>query len=61
MRPLSDMKAYALLSLLFCNTVHACGGKDDGKTWTREELAELEAKWGHEVSFYAQPRGHGTR
>jgi agmatinase len=55
------MKAYALLSLLFCNTVHACGGKDDGKTWTREELAELEAKWGHEVSFYAQPRGHGTR
>lgn len=29
--------------------VSACDHGHDGKEWTKEELAELEAKWGFEV------------
>lgn len=28
---------------------YSCGGHNDEKEWSKEELAELEAKWGHEV------------
>ncbi|GAB0143255.1 hypothetical protein EsHS_00003777 [Epichloe bromicola] len=46
------MKSATLLSLLaFANQGSACGGGRDGKEWTREELAELEARWGFEWSF----------
>lgn len=44
------MKFVSLLHLLaFVGAGYACGGHDDGKEWSKEELAELEAKWGHEV------------
>ncbi|EXU99374.1 arginase family protein [Metarhizium robertsii] len=51
------MKPASWLSLLALagSAAHACGGHDDddddGKEWTKEELAELQAKWGHEWSF----------
>lgn len=36
--------------LLFGGWVRACGHDNhDGKEWTEEELADLEAKWGYEV------------
>jgi agmatinase len=45
------MKFVSLFHLLaFVGSGLACGGHDDGKEWTKEELAELEDKWGHEVS-----------
>ncbi|KAG6007362.1 hypothetical protein E4U21_006066 [Claviceps maximensis] len=46
-----------LLLLALASHASACGGGHDGhdghdsKEWTREELAELEAKWGFEWSF----------
>ncbi|KID96118.1 agmatinase, partial [Metarhizium majus ARSEF 297] len=46
------MKPASWLSLLALtgSAAHACGGHDDdGKEWTKEELAELQAKWGHEA------------
>lgn len=44
------MKFVSLLHLLsFISSGYACGGHDDEKEWSNEELAELEAKWGHEV------------
>lgn len=39
----------ALGALFFAGVCAACGGHDDGKEWTKEELDELEAKWGYEV------------
>lgn len=46
------MRLLSLFSglLLFPGVCLACGGHDDGKVWTKEELDELEAKWGYEVS-----------
>lgn len=44
MKPVDALKA-----LLFAGVCAACGGHDDGKEWTKEELDELEAKWGYEV------------
>jgi len=46
MRPLT-----LLGSLLLSGVCLACGGHDDGKEWTKEELDELEAKWGYEMGF----------
>lgn len=45
------MKTYSLLgALLFAGLCAGCGGDNhDDKEWTKEELAELEAKWGFEV------------
>ncbi|KAF5122600.1 Guanidinobutyrase [Metarhizium anisopliae] len=48
------MKPASWLSLLALagSAAHAHGGHDDdddGKEWTKEELAELQAKWGHEA------------
>ncbi|OPB40692.1 Arginase family protein [Trichoderma guizhouense] len=46
------MKSVSLLHLLsFIGSGYACGGHHDEKEWSSEELAELEAKWGHEWSF----------
>ncbi|KAK2595594.1 hypothetical protein QQS21_006706 [Conoideocrella luteorostrata] len=46
------MKAAALVGLLFWSSLSsACAGHEDGKKWTKEELAELEANWGQEWSF----------
>ncbi|EHK21818.1 uncharacterized protein TRIVIDRAFT_151736 [Trichoderma virens Gv29-8] len=46
------MKFVSLLHLLsFIGSGYACGGHNDEKEWSSEELAELEAKWGHEWSF----------
>ncbi|KAJ2969075.1 hypothetical protein NQ176_g8858 [Zarea fungicola] len=46
------MKCSVLVPLLaFTGIAHACGGHDDGKEWTKEELAELEDKWGNEWAF----------
>ncbi|KAL6881401.1 Arginase/agmatinase/formimionoglutamate hydrolase [Trichoderma novae-zelandiae] len=46
------MKFVSLIHLLaFIGSGHACGGHGDEKEWSSEELAELEAKWGHEWSF----------
>lgn len=47
------MKSAAFLSLLLCSGLSAaCGGHEhDDKEWSKEELAELEEKWGHEVSY----------
>lgn len=44
------MKFVSLLHVLsFIGSGYACGGHHDEKEWSSEELAELEAKWGHEV------------
>lgn len=47
------MKPASWLSLLALtgSAAQACSGHDDddGKEWTKEELAELQAKWGHEA------------
>ncbi|PTB70910.1 Arginase/agmatinase/formimionoglutamate hydrolase [Trichoderma citrinoviride] len=40
---------HLLLSLT--GSGHACGGHGGEKEWSSEELAELEAKWGHEWAF----------
>ncbi|KAL7941449.1 arginase family domain-containing protein [Trichoderma barbatum] len=46
------MKFVSLLHLLaFVGSGYACGGHSDEKEWSHDELAELEAKWGHEWSF----------
>ncbi|KAK3180816.1 hypothetical protein K4F52_007907 [Lecanicillium sp. MT-2017a] len=47
------MKTSALLSLLLgAGLSAACGGHDDDdKVWTKEELQELEMKWGTDWSF----------
>ncbi|KAK5989070.1 Guanidinobutyrase [Cladobotryum mycophilum] len=47
------MKSSALLSLLLCGSwaVGCEHDNHDGKVWTREELTELEDKWGHEWSY----------
>ena len=43
------MKATTVLKLLaLFGVANACGGGND-KEWTKEELDELEAKWGFEV------------
>ena len=45
------MRPVEVLNALFLARVcTACaGGHDDDQEWTRDELAELEAKWGEEV------------
>ncbi|TWU73779.1 hypothetical protein ED733_003791 [Metarhizium rileyi] len=46
------MKLIPLLHLLASAGLgYACDGHGDGKQWGKEELAELERKWGHEWSF----------
>ncbi|KAL6884262.1 Arginase/agmatinase/formimionoglutamate hydrolase [Trichoderma longibrachiatum] len=46
------MKFVSLIHLLaFIGSGQACGGHGEEKEWSSEELAELEAKWGHEWSF----------
>lgn len=45
-----EMKFIAWLSILaLAGSGYSCGGHGDEKEWSKEELAELEAKWGHEV------------
>lgn len=47
------MKSTALLNLLLFGALSsACGDHHthDDKEWTKEDLEELEAKWGQEVS-----------
>ncbi|KAG5971534.1 hypothetical protein E4U55_001188 [Claviceps digitariae] len=53
MTPWTIALGLVCLLLAFANTGSACGhnGHDDVKEWTREELAELEAKWGFEWSY----------
>lgn len=47
---LEKMKFVSLIHLLaFIGSGQACGGHGEEKEWSSEELAELEAKWGHEV------------
>lgn len=48
------MKSAVLLSWLFWGSMSAgCGhDKHGGREWTKEELAELEAEWGTDVSFF---------
>jgi agmatinase len=48
------MKTTVLLSWLFWGSLSAGCEHDghEGREWTTEELAELEAKWGTDVSFY---------
>ena len=41
------MKLLNLLSL--AGLAAACAHEHDDKEWTKEELDELEAKWGYEV------------
>jgi agmatinase len=44
------MKFITWLSILaLAGSGYSCGGHSDEKEWSKEELAELEAKWGHEV------------
>lgn len=43
------MKFSLTCLLALVGSSYACGGHDDGKEWTKEELAELEEKWGFEV------------
>lgn len=45
--------ASAALWLLSASAVTGCshGHEDDGKVWTKEELDELESKWGFEWGF----------
>lgn len=43
------------LWLMSSSFVTACqdGHGDDGKVWTKEELDELENKWGFEVNMFS--------
>lgn len=44
------MKASTLLAVsLWCGLSGACGDNHDDKEWSKEELQELEHKWGFEV------------
>lgn len=45
------MKTSSLLHLLTLGGLASACGHDhhDDKEWTKEELADLEAKWGYEV------------
>jgi agmatinase len=43
------MKLFSLLSL--AGLAAACAHEHDDKQWTKEELDELEAKWGYEWPF----------
>ncbi|KAM3431115.1 hypothetical protein MY4824_007316 [Beauveria thailandica] len=46
------MRASVLASLVLCTSLSlACGGHDDGRQWTKEELEELEYKWGYDWTF----------
>lgn len=46
------MKLLTLLNLLLGSSLTLACGHDnhDGKEWTKEELQELEEKWGYEVN-----------
>jgi agmatinase len=56
------MKSASLLSLLLCAGLSAaCGGHDDDdKVWTKEELHELEMKWGTDVTILTLIQHFGT-
>ena len=44
------MRAAVLASLVLCAGLSlACAGHDDDRQWTKEELQELEDKWGYDV------------
>ncbi|PMB72983.1 Guanidinobutyrase [Beauveria bassiana] len=46
------MRASVLASLVLCTSLSlACGGHDDDRQWTKEELEELEYKWGYDWTF----------
>ncbi|OAA71378.1 agmatinase [Cordyceps fumosorosea ARSEF 2679] len=46
------MRASVLASLvLYAGLSLACGGHDDDRQWTKEELQELEDKWGYDWAF----------
>ncbi|RJE26209.1 agmatinase [Aspergillus sclerotialis] len=46
------MKSATLLQLLMLlGLTIACNHQHDGKEWTKEEIDELEAKWGYEWGF----------
>ncbi|KAM3512868.1 hypothetical protein MY11210_003498 [Beauveria gryllotalpidicola] len=46
------MRASVLASLVLCTSLSlACGGHDDDRQWTEEELQELEYKWGYDWTF----------
>ncbi|OAQ99139.1 hypothetical protein LLEC1_05840 [Akanthomyces lecanii] len=46
------MRASVLARLVLCAGLSlACGGHDDDRQWTKEELQELEDKWGYDWSF----------
>lgn len=48
------MKTTSLLSfMLYGALATACSHDHDGKEWTKEELQELEDKWGNDVSDWA--------
>lgn len=47
------MKTTSLLSfMLYGALATACNHDHDGKEWTKEELQELEDKWGNDVRSY---------
>lgn len=49
----------ALLVAALASLVGACGNhQHDDHEWTAEELAELEQKWGMEVSLFSPPQRH---
>jgi hypothetical protein len=51
------MKSSALLNLLaLTGLASACAHDHDDKEWTKEELDELEAKWGYEVCLARRDR-----
>lgn len=45
------MRSLLLLALASCAAACAGGHHEDDKVWTKEELDELELKWGMEVSL----------
>ena len=45
------MKSILLLALASCAAACAGGQHKDDRVWTKEELEELESKWGMEVSL----------
>ncbi len=58
------MRASVLASLaLYAGLSLACGGHDDDRQWTKEELQELEDKWGYDVScsILLQCTGHSLQ
>jgi thioesterase domain-containing protein len=59
---LEKMKSYRVLTLILLGaTSFACTGhSNEAEGWTKEDLAELEAKWGQNVSIYNRVTGQVT-